>query len=168
MWHKSFRSLISLIFLALLPGCGMGGDWPNLSDRMPDPATRARVIDRADPSVAPRELDAAPQTPTDAQALLAEIEQAIRVAQGDFETSMQSFETSRMATGGDSDALHSWMEVQLMLTRLSQTASRLDAILFSTPLSGTAVHAAARETKDRIDTLVIAARQRLAAIRPRA
>ncbi len=138
----------------------MSGDWPNLSDRMPDPADRNRAIERADPSVTPRQQDTEPQTPAEAQELFVDVENALLTTRTAFDESWQRFRETENAT------IHEWMEAQLALTRLSQTSSRLNIIIFNEALDGSPVHAQARALKDQIDSVVISARKQLADSRP--
>jgi len=159
--------LLSLVLLAALPGCSSNGDWPNLSDKMPDPASRNRVIERADPSVTPREQDQPPASIEDAETLFNTIKADIETARSAFTLALEAFKSSTQA-GSDTaeDKVHLWLETQLALTRLSQTASRLDAILFSDELATSETNRRSREVKDRIDAEVVAARQSLAAQKP--
>lgn len=138
----------------------MAGDWPNLSDKMPDPATRARVIERVGSAAQPRSIESAPVTTEQAETLL----QSVQAAAADGANLLnEAFRVldDRMAEN-DQEAMHLWLEAQLALTRLSHTASRLDPIIFSADLLASDVHKKSRAEKDRIDAIVIEARQKLA------
>ncbi len=159
--------LLSLVSLAVLAGCNSNGDWPNLSDKMPDPASRNRVIERADPSVTPREQDQVPASLTDAETLFATVSSDIETARQAFPLALEAFKKSMQADSETaSDRVHLWLETQLALTRLSQTTSQLDAILFNDALASSETGRRSREVKDRVDTEVIAARQSLASQKP--
>jgi len=156
-----------LVSLAVLSGCSSKGDWPNLSDKMPDPASRNRVVEHADPSIAPREQDQVPTSIADAKALFDTVSSDIKTAQEAFAFALEAFKNSKQPNSDTaSDNVHLWLETQLTLTRLSQTVSRLDAILFNDALTASETGRLSRELKDRVDTEVIAARQSLAAQKP--
>lgn len=155
----------SLISMTALAGCSSTGDWPNLSDKMPDPATRARVIERAGPSIVPREQDRVPTSTAEAEALLATVTIDVAAAQQTYSQALGAFKNSGSA---DSDKVHLWLEAQLALTRLSQTISRLDAILFDETLAKSELGGRAKAQKQKTDALIVAERQALAAIKPAA
>ncbi len=154
------QSSILVAILLVCSGCTRSGDWPNLSDKMPDPAERNRVIERADPSSEPRPAPQAIVSEQDAAQLLADIVEAVAQAETNFEVAMQTWQQS------ENEIRTSWMSAQLAVTRLSQTVSRLDGIIFSQPLAGTDTKATASQLKGRVDAIVIAARQELAANEP--
>lgn len=154
---------ISLILMTALTGCSSTGGWPNLSDKMPDPATRTRVIERADPSIAPRQQEKAPTSMAEAEALLATVTTDVRAA---HEIYAQALEAFNKAVPDDSDKVHLWLEAQLALTRLSQTISRLDVILYDDSLATSELGARAKAQKQETDAHVVAERQALAAAKP--
>lgn len=154
------QSSILVAILLVCSGCTRSGDWPNLSDKMPDPAERNRVIERADPSSEPRPVPQAIVSEQDATQLLADTIDAVANAETNYEVAMQTWQQS------EDEIRTSWMGAQLAVTRLSQTVSRLDEILFSQPLAGTATKETAAKLKERVDAIVITARQELAANEP--
>jgi len=165
-FNRPICSLL-LVSLAVLSGCSSNGDWPNLSDKMPDPASRNRVIERADPSIAPREQDEVPTSLANAETLFDTVSSDIEAAQAAFALALEAFVNSKQPDSDTaSDKVHLWLETQLVLTRLSQTASRLDAILFNDELATSETGRLSKEMKDRVDTEVVAARQSLAAQKP--
>ncbi len=168
MFSKPPTLALLLFSLVALPGCSSNGDWPNLSDKMPDPASRNRAVERADPSVAPREQEQAPTTLAEAKTLLASVTADIEAAQEAYAQALKAFNDSGTNDDGpgDDEKVHLWLEAQLALTRLSQTASRLDVILFNENLAGSEIGGLSRTTKNRIDAQVVAARQSLAAKKP--
>ena len=163
MFFKSPTRMLLLVSLMALAGCSSKSDWPKLSDKMPDPASRNRVIERADASVAPRAQDQAPTTLAEAEALFTAVTADIETARGSYAKALKAFSDSGP---NDSDKVHLWLEAQLALTRLSQTASRLDVILFNEKLVSSQIGGHSLELKGRIDTEVIAARQSLAVQKP--
>lgn len=163
MYSKPPICLLLLVSLTALSGCSSNSDWPNLSDKMPDPASRNRTVERADPSIAPRPQEQVPTTLAEAETLFAAVNADIASAQ---ETYAQALATFRAARADDGERVHLWLEAQLALTRLSQTVSRLDVILFNENLAGSEPGLRSRATKARIDAQVVAARQSLAAQKP--
>lgn len=168
MFSKPPILALLLFSLAALPGCSSNGDWPSLSDKMPDPASRSRAVERADPSVAPRVQEQMPTTLTEAKVLLASVTEDIKAAQEAYTQALRAFDGSgtNKNSPNDDERVHLWLEAQLALTRLSQTASRLDVILFNENLADTELGGRSRTTKSRIDAQVVAARQSLAAQKP--
>jgi len=163
MYSKLPICLLLLVSTAAMSGCSSSGDWPNLSDKMPDPALRGRTVERADPSVTPRPQEQAPTTSAEAETLLAAVAADIASAQETYAQAVAAFRASGENNG---DSVHLWLEAQLALTRLSQTASRLDVILFNDNLASSELGLRSRAAKDRVDTQVVAARQALAAQKP--
>lgn len=130
----------------LLSACTSGnGDWPNLSDPVPDPSEREREIVRSEipghipsgkpaPPSRPALTGEASPAPTADQLPASEEEasdllQAIKEALRD-ETLAYRKAKARIADAEEGDALQdAWFSAQLALTRLSRTASRLDTLL---------------------------------------
>ena len=144
-----------LAILLITAACTRSGDWPNLSDKMPDPTERNRVIERAEPSTEPRPAPQAIVSEQDAIKLLSDTAAAIEAAEAEFNTAMNAWKQE------NGEARTNWMSAQVAVTRLSQTVSRLNDILFSEALNGTDTWQKATELKDRVDLLVISARQEL-------
>lgn len=163
MYLQNRINLISLLFIAALTGCSSTTDWPNLSDKMPDPLTRARVIERVDPTIVPREPDKAPTSLAEAETLLASVTEDVIAAQEIYASALDTFKK-----GGptQNDKVHLWLEAQLALTRLSQTVSRFDVILFDEQLAKSELGLRVKEQKQRTDSLIVTERQALAAIKP--
>ena len=153
----------SSVFVAILligGACARSGDWPNLSDKMPDPTERNRVIERANPSTGPRPSPNAIVSEADASQLLSVVVDAVADAEADFNTAMGVWRQ------GEGEARTNWMSAQLAVTRLSQTVSRLNEILFNSSLGGTPIAKNAAKIKTQVDALVVAARQELANSKP--
>lgn len=161
MAQKSLFLLILASITPLIAACSSNGDWPNLSDRMPDPAERNKVIERTDVTTTPRPIDEQPQSPQSAATLLANVRDDLDVAKAAFDAAMQTWRDSE-----EPDIKSLWMGAQLAVTRLSQTSSRLDPIIVGEVLQGSKVVADALTTKAQIDEIVIEARRELASRAP--
>lgn len=155
--------LVPMVFAVALSACSSTDDWPNLSDTIPDPAARDRVIERVDPAIVPREQDQTPTSMAEAEALLDAVTTDTEAARQIYDRALDAFTNSDPAS---SDQVHLWLEAQLALTRLSQTLSRLDVILFNDELAESVLGKRVRGEKQRIDSLIVAERQALAAARP--
>lgn len=157
-----FLSQSSIFVAILLAGtaCTRPGDWPNLSDKIPDPAERSRVIERADPSSEPRPTPQVIGSEQDAAQLMSDVENSLVQLEAEFNTAMATWKQN------DGEPRTDWMSAQVAVTRLSHAASQLDEILFSKPLEGSSTMREALTLKTRIDAMVIAARQELASNEP--
>lgn len=169
MSQNSPKSILSVPLVLLIGACTHGSDWPNLSDKMPDPAERSRVIERADPSTAPRPRDEAPQSTGEAQTLFMEVTRDTEELGAAFEAVFRRLEEASVSEGetqADEELKHHWFEAQLALTRLSQAVNRLDPIIFSETLEGTDVWRRARDHKSEIDQFVMLYRRGMLRFRP--
>lgn len=157
-----FLSQSSIFIAVLLAGtaCTRSGDWPNLSDKIPDPAERSRVIERAEASSEPRPAAQAIASEQDAAQLMLDVINSLVQLEAEFNTAMATWKQN----GGEPRT--DWMSAQVAVTRLSQAASRLDEILFSEALEGSSTMAEALHLKTRVDATVIAARLELASNEP--
>ncbi len=140
-------NFVSIFTVALLlSACSSGkGDWPNLSDPVPDPSEREREIVRSEipagvsdgtPLSPDRQAlsgeaspaptgDPVPTSEEEAADLLMAIKEALR-----SETLSYRQAKARIAEAEEGDALQdAWFSAQLALTRLSRTSSRLDTLL---------------------------------------
>lgn len=154
------QSSVFVAILLVLAACTRSGDWPNLSDKMPDPAERNRVIERADPTSTPRAAPQAVTSEQDANRALADVLAALGNAEAEFNSAMEVWRL------GEGEIRTNWMSAQLAVTRLSQTVSGLNGILFSTELEGSPAKQEAAQLKARVDAIVVAARQELASKEP--
>ena len=161
MAQKHPIKLVALLPMLLLTACSSGEKWPNLSDKLPDVAERNRILEKADSTATPRTTDAAPLTETDALQLLATINNDVTRAADQFSAAMTYWEQSP-----ETDRRSAWMGAQLAVTRLSQTVSRVNNILFNEDLDGSNVQVQAQALKSRIESTVTAARQKLAKSAP--
>jgi len=164
----------------LLSACSGGkGDWPNLSDPVPDPSEREREIVRSEipPSiptskpqppvrpalsggVAPAPLsDPIPGTEKDASDLLLKIKEVLR-----DETLAYRKAKAKIAEAEEGDAQQdAWFSAQLALTRLSRTASRLDTLL---ALDMPRIVAEASAETEIMERFVVGERQKLFEAKP--
>lgn len=153
-WNTA--QIICTILALTVAGCA-GGDWPSLSDKMPDP--QDRVLVRAEPSLSGGERDSyagdnnSVLTAADAESLLHEVRRDLKAMKADYEAAVSDYS----AMGKDSDETneqelrHAWLNTQLHLTRMSQTVSRLNAILFGKGEALKEVSVSAQAFKAEID-----------------
>lgn len=173
---------VSLFILAGgLSACTSGsGDWPNLSDPLPREADRNVALEPAmmpdvTPGVKPvvpsrpgmtgeisatPDTDVAPATEQEATALLESIKKTLRE-----ETLAYRQAKARIAESADEARQDAWFQAQLALTRLSQTANRLDGLMVLD--MATLADAAASEA-DIIERFVVGERQQLFDAKPAA
>ncbi len=152
-----------------LAACVNKEGWPNLSDRLPDTKERNRVIERANPSLEPRPQDMEPQTLQSANKLIADVKQASEALKLEFEDALNVARINAPNAGTDAtkqEFAHLWFEAQLALTRLSQTANRLDPLLFNAAIKDSLIQSTAKQEKLAIDTYVVAMRQELGSLKP--
>ena len=161
MAQKHQSKLVVLLPLLLLAACTSGEKWPNLSDKLPDVAERNRVLESSDPAVSPRTPDASPLSEADALQLMQGISGAVSQSTEQFTAAMASWRESSGA-----DRRSRWMGAQLAVTRLSQTVSRVNAILFNDELKNGNAQAQAQALKNRVEKTVADARQELSANAP--
>ncbi|WP_262693177.1 hypothetical protein [Kordiimonas aquimaris] len=165
MIEQPTRLLLIAALTACISACSMSGDWPNLSDKIPDASERVRVVEQASISNAPKpKPEPALASAADAQARLADITVAINTAQEAYNKALSTYEASVRET--NVNGTHLWLEAQLALTRFSQTVSTLNEIIYSASLNATSPVSNAHEAKKAFDQIVIAERQRLNRIKP--
>ena len=152
--------------MGCLSACAVSGEWPNLSDKIPDASERIRVVEIAAASAVPEPAPTPVVSATDARVRLAEITTSIDAAKGAYNEALASY----TASTNDSalNGTHLWLDAQLALTRFSQTVSTLDQIIYNDSVKGTAPASAAAETKKTFDQIVVAERQNLERIKPEA
>ncbi len=172
---------VSIFTVALLlSACSSGkGDWPNLSDPVPDPSEREREIVRSEipagvsngetmpssrqvlsgePSSAPT-ADQTPASEDEASDLLQAIKKALR-----DETLAYRKAKARIAESEEGDAVQdAWFSAQLALTRLSRTASRLDTLM---ALEIPRIVAEATAEAQIMERFVVSERQKLFEAKP--
>ncbi|WP_308910757.1 hypothetical protein [Pseudokordiimonas caeni] len=146
----------------LVAGCAGQGDWPSLTDPLPDPA--ARTTPYKDPNARPREIappaggdeaaDTVPESAEEAAARFVEVEAA-------YDAALKAYIGARdsIAAAPDKDvAGDRWREAQLLLTRASFVRERLIPLMDLSEAAA-ALYAAS-------DTLVASERQKLKALKP--
>ena len=165
---KLHRTPIPLIFTLSLPlaACaGFSGDWPSLADPYPSASERERVIERAQPAAPVLFTDQSPLNKSAAIKLLTSVRARLDNAVTKYQGVVASLKDAH--TGDDRDLqIDLWNEAQLSLTRLSHTASQLDAILETERLSPAPVWENARKLKQQQDMYLVAERRTLGDLRP--
>ena len=152
---------LSVLSLLLSACSSLSGDWPNLTDPYPDASQRERVVERANPVAPTLLVDESPLTRSGAFKLLESTRARIDNAKKSYQTSK-----GKIASAKGDDKLDSWNEAQLLLTRLSHTLSRLDAILISEKLRDAPVWASTLQIKNSLDGYLVSERKILAKLRP--
>lgn len=144
-WPTDTKShgFAALLCFVLLAGCARG-DWPSLSDRLPDP--QDRVLVRGEPSAnAASQASSSPRpgettatqienlTETDAIALLRAVRAEVKSLQAEYTEAAAGYDLAAIPpqAGSRQELRHMWMNLQLQLTRVSQSARRLNDILFA-------------------------------------
>lgn len=149
------------LFLTLSGCSSLSGSWPNLAEPYPDASERVRVIERANPVEPTIAQDESPLTRSTAFKHLESTRARLEKAQEDYLAVKAKIKS---ASGEDKSDL--WNEAQLLLTRLSQIASRLDAILLSEKLKDAPVQATTITLKDTQDAFLVSERKLLAYLKP--
>ncbi len=155
-------SLFSLIFVAACSSAS--GDWPNLSDPIPNASERERVVERAEPTplYAPEAPDRDnPLTQSVAIKLLTTVRAEVKRAK---ETYIASKGAIAREKGEEKEI--AWHEAQLKLTRLSHNADRLDSITYADQLKAENVWQQAQNLQAMTDSYVAAERQALSKLKP--
>lgn len=153
---------ISLPIFLLVTACSnYGGDWPNLGAPLPKAEERNRTVIATVPMVPITYADTAPTDPEEVAALLADIKQALSTAVSEYQAATVKFSAASVA-----EKPYIWNEMQFALTRVSQTASRLDPFLNSAPLDGTPLLAEIETLKGKQEAFLVAERGRLAVSKP--
>ena len=147
--------------ILLLSGCA-GGTWPNLSDPLPDPASRERVVERAQPAPDRRVPDSLPASTAEAEALLQDIRDTVQNERQTYQDTLNGLQNS---PAGEA-AILAWNGAQLALTRVSNSASRLEPLMALTEPAFNKTARAAKSLFDEVDGFVVAERQKLFASRP--
>lgn len=164
MAHTGSKTL-ALSCLFLVAGCGStSGNWPNLSDPLPDASERERVIERANPSAntaSPAPARGNPMTKSVAIKLLTAVKADVENANKAYLSAKAAINT---ATGEEKGI--AWHEAQLLLTRLSHTTNKLDSIIYAKKLKNEGFWTRALTFKTQQDEYVAAERQRLSALKP--
>ena len=147
----------------MLAGCASyQADWPSLTGELPGGKERERVLTRIEP--VPYEAPSPPAlvNGADARQLLDAINKDIKADRARFETAFKDFSALEGAERHDA-----WFGLQVYLTRLSHTISRLDSLLHPDIATQFAnVHEAAKKLKTEEEARVITARQTLLSLEP--
>jgi len=159
---KIVKSIYVTALCGALTACSsLSGDWPNLAEPYPDASERERVIEQAYPAEPISVESNHPLTRSTAFKLL----QSTRAR---FETAKTEYLaiTAELANLTGDEKVDLWNEAQLSLTRLSQTASRLDSITHADILKNTPVKEKATTLKNEWDVFLVTERKTLAARKP--
>lgn len=156
---------VSLSCAFLLASCsGMSGDWPNLSDPLPDASERERVLERGEPTpfIAPdTQTRGNPLTQSTAIKLLTAVKADSAQAKKVYLASKEAVD----AAEGEEKEI-AWHETQLLLTRLSHNTDRLDSIIYADQLKPHNIWEQAKSFQSMIDVYVAAERQALNQLKP--
>lgn len=156
----TYRWLLFGVLPLLLAACGSRDDWPNLSDKMPDPAERERVFERAEPSATDRAPDPAPTSESDALALVADVARAL--AQ---ERALYAETRAALEAADETGRRQAWLDAQFALTRLSITLSRLTQVRLI-ERDDSVARSEAQSLWDELDPYIAAERQALTRLEP--
>ncbi len=168
MFASAFASLpacLRLLPLLLLAACAGGGEWPSLSDPVPEASDRAAVILRAravEPQRSGAETDTF-ATRQEAEAALAAQFARIQNAREHYREAAAALAQASGPNDGDT-AVH-WGGAQIALTRYSAALSALDPILASTHL-GETERVRAEAFFANTERRIAGERQRLAGLKP--
>jgi len=158
-------ALASLLMLGMAGCSAYNSDWPSLTDSPERAESRERVIEAIDVPSYEAPPSAPPATIMEARERLAAIEQDIKNDRTIFEDQLAAYET--LETEAKTDA---WFALQVALTRLSHTMSRLDPVidLLQTynPAGFESVAQNASDIKANLNSFVIEARQKLISLEP--
>lgn len=162
---QSGTSLLLLSSLFFVSACsGTGGDWPNLSDPLPDASERERVLERAQPT-----KNSAPSTTERDNPMTVTVAiKLVTAVQADIENAQKKYLDVKNAitTAEGEEKEIAWHEAQLLLTRLSHTADKLDSIIYAKQMKSENVWARASQIKNTHDTYVAGERQKLNSLKP--
>ncbi|MCJ9428224.1 hypothetical protein [Kordiimonas marina] len=176
MKFGSAKNLFPLVLCGLLAACaGRGDTWPTLSEPLPDqsartkplhpakkPADQQRASTHAEPAAPTRRTeDTLPKTAAEADALLTEIKTDLKA-----DTLAYREAVAKVDEAAAEARLDAWYDAQAALTRLSQTASRLDKLIAATDPALASVAEAAESQAGIIEKFVVDERQRLAGLKP--
>jgi len=153
------------LFLLLTACAGFSGDWPDLAEPYPSASERERVVEHAEPSAPIVFNDASPLNKSAAIKLLTSVRARLDKATSEYENIVSDMQNA-ISNEGYERQQNLWNAAQLSLTRLSHTASQLDAILTAESLSDMPVWENARVLKNQQEIYLAAARKSLAAFKP--
>ncbi len=158
-------TLASLLMLGLAGCSAYNSDWPSLTDSPERAESRERVIEAIDVPSYEAPPSAPPATIIEARERLAAIEQDIKNDRTIFKDQLAAYEM--LETEAKTDA---WFALQVALTRLSHTMSRLDPVIdllqTDNPAGFESVAQNASEIKANLNSFVIEARQKLISLEP--
>lgn len=159
---KIVKSIYVAVLCGALTACSsLSGDWPNLAEPYPDASERERVIEQAYPAEPITNENNQPLTRSTAFKLLESTRARLEAAKTNYLAI-----TTKLANPAGDEKNDLWNEAQLSLTRLSQTASRLDSIIHTDILKDTPVLEKATTLKNEWDIFLVTERKTLAELKP--
>ncbi len=167
--HKN--KLLAICLSTLVFGCTNQDDWPELTSGVPDAKERERVIERLNPSG--YEQHAAIGgilSQAEANTTLQEIITVMNSEKQIYLQDKAKYTATEIATetAMKSDLKHdAWFGLQLALTRLSHTGSRLDTLISIKDAPFADVQTQAKQLKVKLDEFVISERQALTEVQPK-
>ena len=163
MFAKNCKGIpLILCLTVLVSACSNKGDWPTLVDKVPDAQERDRVIERVTPSVDERIApDAEIHSREEALQLMKDIMLAIEAEQKTYLIAKKEYENT---VSNEKNSI--WFGLQLALTRLSHSNSRLDSLIYSKNTAANDVKKEARIIKTSMDKFVIEERKALSVLKP--
>jgi hypothetical protein len=163
--HKN--KLLTICLSTFLFGCTNQGDWPELTSDVPDAKERERVIERLNPSsyVQPVAISGI-LSEGEANTVLQEVITTTKSEKQMYLQDKAIYTAIEIATESGLK-LDAWFGLQLALTRLSHTGSRLDTLINikNFPFADVQIHA--KQLKVKLDEFVIRERQALVEIKPK-
>jgi len=151
--------------VCLLGACSRAsGNWPNLSDPLPDTTERERAVSRAAPAehIAPEPVD--PHSPMTKSVAI----KLVIAVKAEIEKARKIYLASKAAINHETkeDQEIAWHDTQAMLTRLSYTTERLDSVIYANQLKNAPVWENAQHMKNDVDGYVAKERQILRKLKP--
>ncbi|TNE67090.1 MAG: hypothetical protein EP335_01810 [Alphaproteobacteria bacterium] len=184
MVSSGTKKLSVLAFCGLLAACaGKDSDWPTLAEPLPDASARERVAEAPLPREKPEVThvtepqtammlavpakpghvveERLPKSALEAETMLTGIKEDLRA-----DTLAYREAVAKIGPLAGDDRLDAWYDAQAALTRLSQTASRLDMLTESDLPDIASVAKAAGTEAGIMENFVVGERQRLASLKP--
>ncbi|MFC3052279.1 hypothetical protein [Kordiimonas pumila] len=167
---KHFCGFTTLVACLILYGCSSySGNWPSLSDPIPGASENTNGEVRAHESAAPstpvEPIGMETETPLTVSTAIKQLT-AIRADLAKADTTYQSARSAIATAAPAEDKEIAWREAQLMLTRLSTTLNKLDAIIYSAQLKGKPVRDNAATLYSEQEAYIADERQKLASMKP--
>jgi archaellum biogenesis ATPase FlaH len=156
--------LVILISMNIIAACaGKDDNWPVLTSDVPNAKERDRAIERVSPAKYDNTATSTNiSTESAADTLIKDVKSLTQKETDSYLQAKQRY--TNLDAQEKNDA---WFGLQLALTRLSHSGSKLDALLDSQNTNLTGYIEEAASLKTSVDAFVISERQALAAIKPK-